>query len=170
MYILNRGTTITQAMFMNCDHSMLTYRIYRTPKVILGVFKERLKTLILLNLIPAFAIAVGLVLLLYLTGGTSNYLNYLIIFISIIAMSIFFSVHYLVMYYLLQPYNINTEIKSSTHTVVQGLTYFVAYYLIGKKIPTFSFGILMSAFCIIYSLISLLIAYKYAPKTFKLRI
>ena len=170
MYILNRGTTITQAMFMNCDHSMLTYRIYRTPKVILGVFKERLKTLILLNLIPAFAIAVGLVLLLYLTGGTSNYLNYLIIFISIIAMSIFFSVHYLVMYYLLQPYNINTEIKSSTYTVVQGLTYFVAYYLIGKKIPTFSFGILMSAFCIIYSLISLLIAYKYAPKTFKLRI
>ena len=170
MYILNRGTTITQAMFMNCDHSMLTYRIYRTPKVILGVFKERLKTLILLNLIPAFAIAVGFVLLLYLTGGTSNYLNYLIIFISIIAMSIFFSVHYLVMYYLLQPYNINTEIKSSTYTVVQGLTYFVAYYLIGKKIPTFSFGILMSAFCIIYSLISLLIAYKYAPKTFKLRI
>ena len=170
MYMLNRGTTITQAMFMNCDHSMLTYRIYRTPNVILGVFKERLKTLILLNLVPALAIAIGLVLLLYFTGGTSNYLNYFIIFISIIAMSIFFSVHYLVMYYLLQPYNINTEIKSSTYTVVQGLTYFVAYYLIGKKIPTFSFGILMIAFCIIYSLISLLIAYKYAPKTFKLRI
>ena len=54
MYILNRGTTVTQAMFMNCDHSMLTYRIYRTPKVILGVFKERLKTLILINLVPGF--------------------------------------------------------------------------------------------------------------------
>ena len=169
MYMLNRGTTITQAMFMNCDHSMLTYRIYRTPNVILGVFKERLKTLILLNLVPALAIAVGLVLLLYFTGGTSNYLNYFIIFISIIAMSIFFSVHYLVMYYLLQPYNVNTEIKSSTYIVVQWITYFVAYYLIGKKIPTLYFGILMIAFCIIYSLISLFIAYKYAPKTFKIR-
>ena len=169
MYLLNRGTTITQAMFMNCDHSMLTYRIYRTPKVILGIFKERLKTLILLNLIPAVFIGLGLAILLFLTGGTNNNLNYLIIFISIIAMSIFFSVHYLVMYYLLQPYNINTEVKNSTYTVVQGLTYFAAYYLIGKKIPTFSFGILMSTFCIIYSLISLFIAYKYAPKTFKIR-
>ena len=84
-------------------------------------------------------------------------------------MSIFFSIHYLVMYYLLQPYNINTEIKNSTYTVVQALTYFVAYYLIGEKIPTLYFGILMSAFCIIYSLISLFIAYKYAPKTFKIR-
>lgn len=169
MYLLNRGTTITQAMFMNCDHSMLTYRIYRTPKVILGVFKERLKTLIFLNLIPALVIAIGLVIMLYLTGGTSNNFNYLIIFVSIIAMSIFFSVHYLVMYYLLQPYNVNTEIKSSTYMVVQWLTYFVAYYLIGKKIPTFYFGILMSSFCIIYSFVSLFIAYKYAPKTFKIR-
>ena len=156
-------------MFMNFYHSMLTYRIYRTPKVILGVFKERLKTLIILNLIPATAIGLGLVILLYLTGGTSNLYNYLILFISIISMSVFFSVHYLVMYYLLQPYNINTEIKNSTYTVVQGLTYFVAYYLIGKKIPTFYFGILISSFCIIYSLISLFIVYKYAPKTFKIR-
>ena len=118
MYILNRGTYVTQAMFMNCDHSMLTYRIYRTPKVILGVFKERLKTLILINLIPAILIGAGLTLLLYISGGTMENLNYIILFTSIIAMSIFFSVHYLVMYYLLQPYNVNTEMKSSTYSVV----------------------------------------------------
>ena len=59
MYILNRGITMTQAMFINCDHSMLTYRIYRTPKVVLGVFKERLKTLIVLNSIPALLISVA---------------------------------------------------------------------------------------------------------------
>ena len=39
MYCINRSSSVTQAMFMNCDHSMLTYRIYRTPKVILGIFK-----------------------------------------------------------------------------------------------------------------------------------
>ena len=170
MYILNRGTTVTQAMFMNCDHSMLTYRIYRTPKVILGIFKERLKTLISINLLPAFIIAVGLPLLLYITGGTDNILNYFSLFFSIIAMSIFFSVHYLVMYYLLQPYNVNTEMKSSTYRIVQGLTYFVSWYMIQIKLPTLQFGIAMIIFCIAYSLISLFIAYKYAPKTFKLRI
>lgn len=170
MYLLNRGTTVTQAMFMNCDHSMLTYRIYRTPKVILGIFKERLKTLISINLLPAFIIAIGLPVLLYITGGTDNIYNYFSLFFSIIAMSIFFSVHYLVMYYLLQPYNVNTEMKSSTYRLVQGLTYFVSWYMIQIKLPTFQFGIAMVIFCVAYSLISLFIAYKYAPKTFKLRI
>lgn len=170
MYLLNRGTVVTQAMFMNCDHSMLTYRIYRTPKVILGVFKERLKTLILINLMPALIIALGLPLLLFLTGGTDNILNYIVLFVSIIAMSIFFSVHYLVMYYLLQPYNVNTEMKSSTYSVVQTLTYIVCYYMIEFKLQTIYFGIAMSLFCIIYSIVSLVLVYRLAPKTFKLRI
>lgn len=170
MYLINRSSSVTQAMFMNCDHSMLTYRIYRTPKVILGIFKERLKTLITINLLPAILIGVGLAMVLYLSGGTDNPMNYLIIIVSIIAMSIFFSVHYLVLYYLLQPYNASTEMKSSTYKVAQALTYLVVYWFIGVRIPTFYFGIAMIIFCVGYSLISLFIAYKYAPKTFKLRI
>ena len=170
MYLMNRSSSVTQAMFMNCDHSMLTYRIYRTPKVILGIFKERLKTLITINLLPAFLIGGGLSLLLYLSGGTDNPINYAILFVSIIAMSIFFSVHYLVMYYLLQPYNVNTEMKSSTYKVVQGLTYIVCWYMIQIQMPIFTFGIATIVFCIAYCLISLFLAYKYAPKTFKLRV
>ncbi len=170
MYCINRSSSVTQAMFMNCDHSMLTYRIYRTSKVILGIFKERLKTLITINLLPAFLIGGGLVLLLYLSGGTDNPINYVILFVSIIAMSIFFSVHYLVMYYLLQPYNVSTEMKSSTYKVVQGLTYIVCWYMIQIQMPIFTFGIATIVFCIVYCLISLFLAYKYAPKTFKLRV
>lgn len=170
MYYINRSSSVTQAMFMNCDHSMLTYRIYRTPKVILGIFKERLKTLITINLLPAVLTGGGVALLLYLSGGIDNPINYAIIFISIIAMSIFFSVHYLVMYYLLQPYNVNTEMKSSTYKVVQGLTYIVCWYMIQIRLPIFSFGIATIVFCIAYSLISLFLAYKYASKTFKLRV
>ena len=170
MYCINRSSSVTTAMFMNCDHSMLTYRIYRTPKVILGIFKERLKTLISINLMPAVLIGGGLAILLYLSGGTDNPINYAILFVSIIAMSIFFSVHYLVMYYLLQPYNVSTEMKSSTYKVVQGLTYIVCWYMIQIRLPIFSFGISTIIFCIAYCLISLFLAYKYAPKTFKLRV
>ena len=169
MYMLNRGTTLTQAMFMNCDHAMLSYRIYRKPNVILGLFKERLKTLIGLNLIPAAVIGFTLALLLFLSGGTSNVYNYFVLFFSILAMSVFFSVHYLVMYYLLQPYNVHTEMKSSTYSVVQGVTYFVCYYMMQLRLPTFYFGLSVTAFCILYSLLSLWFAYRLAPKTFKLR-
>lgn len=78
MYFINRGKVITQVMFMNCDHSMLTYRFYRQPKAILSLFTARLRFIILINLIPAIVIAIGLPLLLAITGGTSNPLNYVL--------------------------------------------------------------------------------------------
>lgn len=170
MYLINRGQSITQAMFINCDHAMLSYKFYREPRVVLGIFKQRLKTLIGLNILPAFIIGITLVLLLYLSGGTNNILNYFVLFFSTICLSIFFSVHYLVMYYLLQPYNINTEIKSSTYKVVQFMTYFICYYMIELKLPTLYFGACAVIFCLLYSLISLIIIYRLAPKTFKIRL
>ncbi len=33
MYFINRGSIVTQAMFYNCDHAMLTYNFYREPKI-----------------------------------------------------------------------------------------------------------------------------------------
>ena len=110
-----------------------------------------------------------LALLLFLTGGTTNNLNYIILIVSIISMSIFFSVHYLVMYYFLQPYNASTEVKSTTYSFVQSVTYLVCYYMIEFSLPTLYFGLATIIFCIAYSIISLIIAYYIAPKTFKLR-
>lgn len=170
MYLINRGEAVTRAMFMNSDHSMLTYAFYRKPTSILKLFKERLKSIILINLLPATIIGIGLALILFVSGGSENPLNYLILFISIIAMSIFFSVHHLVIYYLLQPYNIDSETKNTTYTIVNILTYVVCYYMIDLRLPTLYFGLATIIFAITYSLISLFLVYKFAPKTFKIRI
>ncbi len=170
MYIINRGQVVTQAMFMNCDHSMLTYSFYRKPKAILGLFKERLKSVILINLFPAIVIGVGLALILYVTGGTDNIYNYYVLIVSIASMSIFFSVHYLVMYYCMQPYNYNSEIKDSRYKIVSAITYIVCYFTLQLKLPTFYFGVFTVCFSIIYCLASLLIAYRIAPKTFKIKV
>ncbi len=169
MYMLNRGTTITQAMFMNCDHSMLTYRFYRTPKVILGMFRERLKTLILLNLLPSSLLGLGLAVLLYTTGGTDNPLNYAVLFVSVNAISVFFSVHYLVLYYLLQPYTRESKVKNSTYIVVQYLTYGICFAMMYVHMPTLSFGIATIVFSAAYCAVSLVLVYRLAPKTFKIR-
>ena len=169
MYIINRGKVITQAMFMNCDHSMLTYRFYRQPEVIICLFRERLKSLVVINLMPAFVIAAGLPLLLYITGGTEEPLNYFLLFVSIIAMSMFFSVHNLVLYYLLQPYNINVEMKSGLYVIADSITYIVCYLAIGQQMSTLVFGSVVTVFCVIYMMLALILVYRYAPKTFKLR-
>ena len=170
MYIINRGQVVTQAMFMNCDHSMLTYSFYKTPKSILSLFKERIKSVVAINLLPAIVIGLGLPVILYVTGGTDNIYNYLILFISIISMSVFFSVHHLVLYYLLQPYNISSETKSSTYSIASFLTYFICYEMLQLKLPTTYFGIAAICFAVVYSIVSLFIAYKLAPKTFRIRV
>lgn len=170
MYFINRGQVITQAMFMNCDHSMLTYSFYKTPKSILSLFKERIKSVVLINMLPAIVIGLGLPIILYVTGGTDNMYNYLILFVSILSMSIFFSVHHLVLYYLLQPYNISSETKSSTYQLANFITYIFCYGMLQTKFPTTYFGIATIIFAVLYSIISLFIAYKFAPKTFRIRV
>ncbi|WP_443029430.1 hypothetical protein, partial [Sporofaciens musculi] len=112
---------------------------------------------------------VGLTLLLYLSGGTNEPLNYVMLMVSVLCISMFFSVHYLTIYYLLQPYNAGTEIKSGTYRMVVMLTYFVCYGIMRMDIPTFVFGLGTIIFCVAYCIIACVLVYKMAPKTFRLR-
>ena len=169
MYFLNRGTSFTQALFINCDHSLLTYSFYKQPKYILKLFWIRLREIVKINLVPAVVIGLGLVILLFSTGGTDNPLNYVVLFVSMVALSIFFSVHYLMLYYLLQPYNAGTEVKSGTYQVIVWATYVVCYVMIKVQMPTIIFGMATIIFCLLYSLIASILVYKLAPKTFKIR-
>lgn len=169
MYFTNRGSVVTQAMFINCDNSMLTYRFYRSPKAILSLFWKRLLTLIKINMIPSLVISLGLPILLFITGGSSNIYDYGLLFIAVIFLSIFFSVHHLVIYYLLQPYDINMKAKSTTYGIVNGVTYFICYMCIDLQLPTTVFAGFTIIFALLYVVISLFLVYKYAPLTFKLK-
>lgn len=168
MYFVNRGAIMTQAMFYNCDRSMLTFRFYREPKVILNLFRERLKTIIRVNLLPALIIGIGLVFLLTICSHTFE-ISYLFILLSIIFLSIFFSTHYLVIYYLLQPYNINMEMKSISFSVASFLTYFICYLCKDITLSFLSFSLLIIIVTILYIILSLIIIYKKSPETFQLK-
>ncbi len=169
MYAINRGTGFTRALFMNCDHSLLTYSFYKQPGLILKLFRIRLREIIKINIMPAFVIGGGLSLILYASGGTDNPLNYIVLFVSIICMSVFFSIHYLTVYYLLQPYNAASEMKSGTYQIIMSVTYFICYIMMQVKIPLLIFGICCIAFCVIYSIAACILIYRLAPKTFRLR-
>ena len=169
MYFINRGQTITQAMFVNCDHSMLTYRFYRQPKAILQLFAARLRSVIRINLMPAAVLAAGLPAMLLLSGGTAHPLDYLLLSASVLLMAVFFSVHHMVLYYLLQPYNENSEMKSPMFTIANTVTYFISYFAVRQEIETSVFGVFLLVFCVLYILFALLAAYRLAPKTFCLR-
>ena len=84
-------------------------------------------------------------------------------------MSLFFSVHYLTIYYLLQPYNAGTEMKSGTYQLVMSATYFVCFFLMQVRMPTLVFGAMCIVFCVLYSIVACILVYRFAPKTFRLR-
>ena len=170
MYALNRGSGFTRALFVNCDHSLLTYSFYKQPRCILKLFQIRLREIIKVNLLPAGVIGAGLSLLLYASGGTDTPVNYGVLLISILSLSVFFSVHYLTIYYLLQPYNAATQVKSGTYSVVTWATYFVCVYFMNLKLPTLIFGLSTIAFCLLYCAVASLLVYRLAPKTFRLRL
>ncbi len=169
MYAINRGTNFTQALFMNCDHSLLTYSFYKQPRFILRLFQIRLREMMKINAVPALVIGGGLALILFATGGTDNPLNYVVLIVSILCMSLFFSIHYLTIYYLLQPYNAGTELKSGTYRIVLSVTYVVCFALMQLRMPILLFGMMTIAFCILYSVVASVLVYRLAPKTFRLR-
>lgn len=169
LYAINRGTGFTQALFMNCDHSLLTYAFYKQPKFVLRLFQIRLIEIVKINAVPAAIIGVGLAALLWASGGTDNPLNYAVLIVSTICVSVLFSVHYLTIYYLLQPYNAGTEMKSGTYRMVMMATYFVCFFLMNLRLPTFLFGALTIVFSVLYSAVACVLIYRFAPKTFKLR-
>ncbi len=170
MYAINRGTNFTQALFMNCDHSLLTYSFYKQPKCILWLFQIRLREIMKINAVPALVVGIGLALILFATGGTDNPLNYMVLIVSILCMSLFFSIHYLTIYYLLQPYNAGTELKSGTYRIVLTVTYVICFALMQLRMPIMIFGIMTIVFCVVYSIVASILIYRFAPKTFRLRV
>ena len=169
MYAINRGTNFTQALFMNCDHSLLTYSFYKQPKFILRLFQIRLREITKINAVPALVIGTGLALILFATGGTDNPLDYVVLIVSILCMSVFFSIHYLTIYYLFQPYNAGTELKSGTYKIISWATYFICFYIMNLRMPIMIFGIMTIVFCVLYSAVASILVYRLAPKTFKIR-
>ncbi len=169
MYAINRGTGFTRALFINCDHSLLTYSFYKQPAMVLRLFRIRLREIIKVNLLPAVVTGAGLALLLYASGGTDNPLNYAVIFVSILCMSMFFSVHYLTIYYLMQPYNAGTEMKSAAYQLVLWATYMVCFFMMKLRMDTLTFGIMCIVFCVLYCILACILIYRFAPKTFRIR-
>ena len=169
LYAINRGTSFTQALFMNCDHSLLTYSFYKRPGFVLKLFRIRLREIMKINAVPALILGFGLALVLLVSGGTDQPVNYVVLVVSMVCMSLFFSVHYLTIYYLLQPYTVGTELKGGTYKLVSIATYMVCYFLMQLRMPTLVFGGMTIVFCVLYSVVACILVYKLAPKTFRLR-
>lgn len=167
LYCSSIGEKITKAFFFNCDNSLLRYNFYKESSIILSNFKSRLKITIILNLIPAICIGLGLSLVLILAKG--DIVRFIPIFISIITLSCFFSIHYLFLYYIIQPYTSQLTVKSPIYKIASFIVYIAAYSCLQVETQSIWFTLTVILVTVIYALIALTLVYKFAPKNFKLK-
>lgn len=168
MYFISNSRRITKAMFYNCDISLLRYGFYRDRKVILKNFKVRLLKVAFINLIPAVAISLSIGIIVAL-GNLEKILSVLPMIFMILILSLFFSVHDLFLYYIMQPYTTELNIKNPYFGMVNGIVFWICY--LSSKIktpPTYFVGIVL-AVTIIYIIVALYSVYRFAPKTFKVK-
>lgn len=166
-YLMSTGPKATKAMFYNCDISLLRYGFYRESGSVLATFSLRAKKVISSNLIPAVFLSLGLVVLELVTGGSGREL--LPVGLLVVTMSIFFSVHNLVLYYLLQPYSTDLNVKNPLFTVINAVTYILSYVCFQMKSAPENFLFFTVLGTVIYIVLALIMVYKFAPRTFTVK-
>ena len=169
LYVLSKGQTFTRALFMNCDHSMLTFSFYKKRENVLKLFVIRLREIVKVNLPTGIVIGLAIASFIYVPGSREKLIECLLIVVITTVLSVIFSIHHLAIYYLLQPYNVNTEVKNAYYYVVTIVTFALLYVLMLQRIPIVPFSIACLAFCAVYTVVASLLVYRLAPVTFKLK-
>src|SRR5699024_3094317 len=169
LYIMQLGEKFIKILFYNMDSTMLKYRYYREPASIEEMLKYRIKTSVLLNFPIGLLVAFTLAIIFFLSGGT-DILAISITMLTAIVLSILFSFHYLIMYYLLQPFTNNMEIKNPIYSFTNFLIYFICILSMqfSDKVGKSTILILV-IFTIIYIPIGLYLLKKFGSKNFRLR-
>ena len=167
MYFINRGENYTNALFFNCDVSMLRYGFYRSPKNILTNFWIRFRNLAVLNMIPSILLVI-LVLIIFMFSGVGAF-DMFMYAVQILEISLLFSIHYLFMYTMFQPYTENLKQKSYIARFSHSFLYFIFYILREVKLPILPAFITITIITILYAVIGSGVIMKYASSRFKLR-
>ena len=165
MFFVNSGLNTTRTFFYNCDYTMLSYSFYREKSIIINMFMKRFIILLVINLLPAFIICIGNTILSLLFN--IELMNIFINILLIIFLDIFFSFYYLLMYYLIQPFNYNTNIKKHSYVIINALFYIITYKISSLFFSNFMI-MLFIVFIFIFIILGFILLNKYALKTFRL--
>lgn len=169
LYILNLSDPITKSFYINCDNHMLHHSYYKEPKIIFLGFIYRFKKILLCNSFVSVLLFLILILIKILLGVYINVFDLFMLFITIISLNLFFSFHFIFMYYIFQPYSSNNCLLNPLYKIISYFVYILAIFFLIIKINYITYSISVFIFSIIYLLIGLLIIRKIGRITFKLK-
>ncbi|WEK54365.1 MAG: hypothetical protein P0Y55_17805 [Candidatus Cohnella colombiensis] len=167
MYFMTVGEKICKTMFYNCDLSLLRYGFYRNEAY--EHFQIRFGKVLGMNLSIAGALGVSLTAITASTGGGWLSRELLMIWICVIALSVFFTVHHLFMYYIFQPYSTELNVKNPLYYIVNMAISSACTVSIILRVS----GSLLTAIILTLTLLYLLVAFvlirRYGLRTFRVK-
>lgn len=169
VYFMNFGDVIVEALYKNCDASLLLYNKYNASKNVLLNFNERLKKMFFLHLPQSLIFALIVSIASIAINPSLSLFKLFFIFVSFVSLGVFFCIHSLVLYYLLQPYDEKLEVRSIQHSIATTVTYYLVYLLsrVNLSVEMLVLVVFVSAF--VYFFVASILIYQLAPKTFKIR-
>ncbi len=169
MYAVTVAEKACKAMFYNCDKSMLKFGFYRNPEVILKNFKIRLIRISVYNLIVGAAISAAAIVLRAICGLAPLNPETVLFAAAVLMLSVFFTVHHLFMYYVFQPYSEEMNIKNPFFRAINLAMYVISYICLQVQTGGLAFTAGVLIVTVAYTVIALVLVYRYAPKTFRVK-
>lgn len=168
IYIICNSEKLIRSMFYNCDRSMLRYGFYKRGNALLNMFFLRLRKIIYSNSLPILILMIGIY------TATSIYAPMRIaetipILISIVFLSLFFSVHYIFMYYIFQPFSDSLRIKNPFYSIINFIVYLVSYIFLKIELSSKIILPVIVLFSVVYIILAIILIYKKGPKTFRIK-
>lgn len=168
VYTICNATTIMKSLFYNCDRSLLRYGFYKKGDALLKMFFLRLRKILLSNMVPIFVLCIGIFQFIYF-NAPERILQTIPMIVSTILLGILFSVHYIFIYYILQPFTTDLKTKNPLYNIINFLVYILAYLLIFLNWSAIKMLPYIVGVSIIYISMAIILVYKKAPKTFRVK-
>jgi signal transduction histidine kinase len=169
MYMASIGERATRAMFYNCDLALLRYPFYRQKDAVLSNFTVRLRMITRLNLVIAAAIVAAVVATQFLFGWEWPLLGIASFALAILSLAMFFSVHYLFLYYVFQPYTADLGMRNPFFQAINVVVYMACFLSLQIDSPPSYFTLVVIALTVAYMAVALFLVHRYAPRTFRLK-
>jgi hypothetical protein len=167
MYFLSVGEKVCRAMFYNCDLSLLRYSFYRTAAF--EHFRIRLIKITVMNLWIATTLATALTAITLAASGEGLSKELLMMWVCVLSLSVFFSIHHLFMYYIFQPYATELNVKNPLYYIINMIVSFASGISIIVRAPADIFTAIVVTVTVVYLLISLILVRKYGSQTFRVK-
>lgn len=169
MYFIALGDRVCKAMFYNCDISLLRYSFYRSRDVILRNFTVRLRKVSAMNLIVGIAICAALYVFAAIADISFQASDLALFTVSILCLSVFFSVHHLFLYYVFQPYTTELGMKNPFFRIINTIVYMLCFVCLQlRNVPEY-FTLIVIGATVTYTVIALTLVYRLAPRNFRVK-